>query len=314
MFKFGIVGAGIIGRSHADILKKNPDCTLVAVCDTVVERAEEIAKEHNAASFTDYKEMAEKAELDAVILNLPHFLHEEASVFFLERNINVLLEKPMAMTTAECDRIIEAEKNSSAKLAVGHLQRYYDAYTKVKDIIADGSYGKLCMITEVRNVNYLPNRPKWFLDKKLSGGGIVMNYGAHTLDKIMYVTDAHVTEASGYLTNPLSDDNVEINAQLLMKLDSGVSVGITYCGCPGVNDYETIFYFEQGVAKIRGGEILYLSENGKFLEPTNENNNALERQTEDFVKLLKGEKSGVVTSSYGREVIRVLESVFNEEK
>ena len=117
MFKIGIVGAGIIGKSHADILMKNPDCTLVAVCDTVIERAEEIAKEHNAASFTDYKEMAEKSELDAVILNLPHFLHEEASVYFLERNVNVLLEKPMAMTVEECDRIIEAEKKSSAKFA-----------------------------------------------------------------------------------------------------------------------------------------------------------------------------------------------------
>lgn len=310
MFKIGIVGAGIIGKSHSDAIKKHPECVLSAVCDTVEERAAEIANEHEGAKvFTDYKKMAEEAQMDAVILNLPHFLHEEASVFFLEKNINVLLEKPMAMTVEECDRIIEAEKKSKAKLAVGHLQRYFSAYGEVKKLIEKGTYGKLCMITEVRNINYLPNRPKWFLDKKLSGGGIVMNYGAHTLDKIMYVTGDTVKEAHAFTQNPLSDDNVEINAQLLLKLESGVSVTITYCGCPGVNDYETIFYFEKGVAKLRGGVIMYLSENGKFLPPTEGTSDALYLQHEDFIRFLKGEKSDIVTAEYGREIIRVIREV-----
>lgn len=311
MFKIGIVGAGIIGREHADILLKNPDCTLVAVCDTVLERAEEIAKAHNAASFNDYKEMAEKTELDAVILNLPHFLHEEASVYFLERDINVLLEKPMAMTVSECDRIIEAEKKSKAKIAIGHLQRYYDAYKEVKKMIKDGTYGKLCMITEIRNVNYLPNRPKWFLDKKLSGGGIVMNYGAHTLDKVMYITDDTVEEAHIISSNPLSDDNVEINAQILMKLKSGVSLNITYCGCPGFYVYETVFYFEKCAVKIGGGMRFQIVENGTPGEIINMNSNALELQTEDFVRFLKGEENEIVTPEYGREVIRVIEGMLN---
>lgn len=312
MYKIGIVGAGIIGKDYSDVIMKNKDCEVSAVCDTVCERAEEIALLHNAKCFTDYKIMAENVQLDAVILNLPHFLHKEASVYFLEKGINVLLEKPMAMNTAECDAIMEAASKSTAKIAVGHLQRYFSAYDEVKKILDEGTFGKLCMITEVRNVNYLPNRPKWFLDKRLSGGGIVMNYGAHTLDKIMYVTGDTVEEAQGYLANPLSSDNVEINAQLLMKLKGGASVSITYCGCPGAGGYETVFYFEKGVVKVDGGVRVFLSENGEFLPAVTKNSNALACQFEDFIKLLNGEETNIVTPEYGREIIRVLEGVLRD--
>lgn len=311
MFKIGIVGAGIIGKSHSEAILKNGDCVLTAVCDTVIERAEEIASEHNAESYTDYKEMAEKADIDAVILNLPHFLHHDATVYFLEKGIHVLVEKPMAMNTEECDSMIEAAKKSGAKLAVGHVQKYYSVIEDVKKIIEEEKYGKLCMITEVRNVNYLPNRPKWFLEKEKSGGGIVMNYGAHTLDRIMYVTGDRVEEIQGYLSNPISDDNVEINAQLLLKLKSGVSANITYCGCPGVGLHESVFYFEKGVVKVRDGALLYLSENGEFQEPRKGDTDLLYNQLCEFIKLLKGEENGIVTPEYGREIISVLEQVLN---
>ena len=313
MFKLGIVGAGIIGKSHSDAILKNNDCILCAVCDTVIERAEEIAKIHNAKSFTDYKEMAKEVKMDAVILNLPHFLHCEVSMFFLEKGISVLLEKPMAMNTDECDRIIDAAKKSGVKLAIGHPQRYYSAYTDVKRLISDGTYGKLCMISEVRNVNYLPNRPKWFLDKKLSGGGIVMNYGAHTLDKIMYVTGDMVKNVHAILANPISNDNIEVNAQILLETKGGISGVITYCGCPGVYNYETVFYFEKGVVKITDGALLYLSENGKFKDAVEGRTDILEQQLGEFIKLLRGEECNISTPEYSREIIRVLESVLQKK-
>lgn len=312
MFKIGIVGAGIIGKSHSTAINNNPDCCLVAVCDTIEERASELAKEHNAKVFTDYKKMHEETKLDAVILNLPHFLHHDVAVWFLEHGVNVLVEKPMAMSVSECEAMIEAAKKSGAKLAIGHVQRYYQAYNEVKKLIENGKYGKLCMITEVRNINYLPNRPKWFLDKNLSGGGIVMNYGAHTLDKIMYVTGEKVSEAKAILSNPLSQDNIEINAQILLKMTDGVSAAITYCGCPGVDVYETLFYFEQGVAKIVNGHELMISENGQFIDLCS-GGNLFTEQLAEFLKYVKGEESIVVTPEYGKEIIRVLEEILENE-
>ena len=132
MLKFGIVGAGIIGVNHQRAIEKNENCELVAICDTVLERAINLAKENpNIQCFTDYKEMCEKVQMDAVVLNLPHFLHREVSVYFLEKGINVLVEKPMAMTKDECDAMINSSKKSGAKLAVGHVQRYVSIQTTI---------------------------------------------------------------------------------------------------------------------------------------------------------------------------------------
>ena len=309
MFKLGIVGAGIIGRDHSEAILRNNDCELVAVCDTVLERAEEIAKDHKAQSFTDYKEMCEKTELDAVILNLPHFLHHDVTVYFLEKGINVLVEKPMAMSVEECDSMIAAAEKSGAKLAVGHVQRYYSAYGEIKKLVESGKLGKLKMITEVRNVNYLPGRPKWFLDKKLSGGGIVMNYGAHTIDKIMYVTGETVTEATAYLSNPLSDDNVEINAQVLLQFTGDLTATVTYCGCPDTRAYETVFYFTNGMAKAAGGSDFCLFENNQWVNYGG-TTDLLYDQLVEFVKFLKGEDSNIVTPEYGREVISAIEKIY----
>ena len=98
MFKIAIVGAGLIGKVHSDAIFSNPECELVAVCDVNEEKAKEIAEKHDAKCYADYKKMADEAEMDVVILNLPHFLHCEVTVFFLEKGINVLVEKPMANT------------------------------------------------------------------------------------------------------------------------------------------------------------------------------------------------------------------------
>ncbi|MBR2883178.1 MAG: Gfo/Idh/MocA family oxidoreductase [Clostridia bacterium] len=309
MIQIGIVGAGIIGKEHSDAILKNNDCVLAAVADIDEAKAKEIAQEHNAPYFTDYKKMAEYAKMDAVILNLPHYLHCEVCTYFLNKGINVLVEKPMAMNVEECDKMIAAAKKSGSKLAVGHVQRYFSALREIKKIIESKKFGKLCMIREVRNVNYLPNRPGWFLKKELSGGGIVMNYGAHTLDRIFYTTGLSVKKVYATVSNPLSEDNVEINAQLLLELGEDVSASVTYCGCHIPGEHKTEYYFTNGVAKVEGGGNLLVFENGQFV---NYGGTAelISEQLKEFVRFLNGEESEIVLPEYGREIISVIEKIY----
>jgi len=96
-------------------------------------------------------------------------VHCESTVFFLEQGIHVLVEKPMANTVEECERMIEAAKVHGCKLAVGHVMRYFDVISYVKEAIADGRFGKLCMVTNFRSVDYFAeSRPRWFLNKKMA--------------------------------------------------------------------------------------------------------------------------------------------------
>lgn len=308
MFEIGIIGAGMTGLGHSNAISVNSECRLVAVCDIVIEKAEEIAKTHNAKCFVDYKEMCEKIHMDAVIINLPHFLHCEVSIYCMKKGINVLVEKPMAMNVKECDEMAKTAKENNVKLAIGHVQRYFSANREIKKIIEKGTLGKLCMITETRNVDYVTNRAEWFLKKSLSGGGIVMNYGAHSFDKLFYITGQNIKNIYSVLSNPITNNDIEVNAQIFAELSDGVSVQISYCGCYVPTEYTTSFYFTKGVAKVLEGYKLQIitKEGVKDIESTG---GIFVKQMVEFVKYLKGDKSEIVTPEYGRRVMEMIEKI-----
>lgn len=313
MFRFGIVGAGIIGEEHKEALLLNPECQITAVCDIEIEKAAKLAEGTSARIYKDYKEMQQNEELDAVILNLPHFLHMEVTVYFLEHKIPVLCEKPMANTVAECDTMIETAKRTATPLAIGHVQRYFAGYREVKRIIESGELGKLCSFTELRNIDYFTNRPKWFLSKKQAGGGILMNYGAHALDKLFYTTGLKVEKVMSILSNKLTDDDVEASAQVILQLTGNVSASLTYCGCHVLSQYENYFFFTEGAARLSGGQGVWVSKNKGPYEKVELSCPAtpISCQLAEFIKFLKGEENEMVTPEYAREVISVLEKAFS---
>lgn len=314
IYKIGIVGAGAIGTAHKQAIDANAECELVAVCDKVLEKAQLLAEGTSAHVYEDYQQMQESEKLDAVILNLPHFLHKSITVYFLEHGVPVLVEKPMAITTEECDAMIAASKKSGTKLAVGHVQKYFPCYRALKKMIEENRFGKLCGIREVRNCDYFTGRPAWFLNRKLAGGGIVMNYCAHTMDKIFYCTGLKAKEVFAAGNNFLTDHTVEAIAQVLVKFDGGVNGTFCYCGCKVPDDYTTDFYFTNGAAQIRDGYDLWISEaGGEFVPVGNcDPDEIFNFQLCEFIKLLKGEESEVVTPEYGKEIIAVLEKALSQ--
>ena len=314
MLKIGIVGAGTIGRMHSEAIQNRADCVLAAVADVLPGRAEALAD--GAPCYTDYTQMCAQmcgqSMLDAVIINLPHGLHCEAGVYFLSHGVSVLMEKPMANTAAECDEMIRAAQNSGAKLAVGHVQRYFPAYELIKQYCDSGELGPLTMVTEIRNTDYFTNRPAWFLRKKSAGGGIVMNYGAHTLDKLFYTTGLCISDVSAVMSNRLTKDDVEAAAQVLLRLENGVSVSASYCGCHVPGFYETVFYFTYGAVKTDGGERVWLGKDGTYKElalPA-QNGTFIARQLSEFVKLLREEPCNIASAEYGRAVVAALERIY----
>src|SRR5207248_2336643 len=116
----GIIGAGRVSGGHARVAQALDDTRLVAVADVDAERAQQAADRFGCKSYTDYREMLAAPEVQAVVVALPHWLHCEATVTSLEAGRHVLLEKPMAMTVAECDTMIEAGRRSGRVLMVAH--------------------------------------------------------------------------------------------------------------------------------------------------------------------------------------------------
>lgn len=314
MIRIGMVGAGAIGKEHKAAIDKNNDCELTAVCDLFFEKARELASGTKEHVYTDYIEMQSQEKLDAVILNLPHFLHKDVSIYFLEQGVTTLIEKPMANTVAECEEMISAAKRTGTPLAVGHVQRYYACYRELRRMFCTGELGSLCSVTETRNTDYFTNRPKWFLNKEQAGGGILMNYGAHTLDKVMYVTGLVPEKVTALGNNFLTDDAVEATAQVLVQFSNGVSGAFSYCGCHVPRQYDTYFYFTNGVAWIEDGCILWISKGKEPLKriELDYNESIIDCQLREFIKLVRGEPNEMATPEYGKVVIAALESAFRQ--
>lgn len=314
MLKVGMIGAGIIGKNHAEAIKLVDGISLVAVTDIVSDRANNFGEKYNSKPYTDYKEMIHNEKLDIALINLPHGLHKEASVFCAENGLHIVLEKPMANTSEECFEIMETVKKNKLKIMIGHIQRYIAENIKAKELINSGKYGELVSFTDVRNIDYFTDvRPKWFFDKKLAGGGIVMNYGAHSLDKIKWISDLEILNINGKVSQKLDGYGVEGDAQLLVHLSNDISGIISYCGYLTPSFNETVLYLTRGVIKLQTGYGIWVSEGGDFekVEIANETDPFV-LMWQDFYNSIIRDEIPPVDGEYAMDIIKNIETVYKQ--
>ena len=218
----------------------------------------------------------------------------------------------MANTVEECQRMLDAAQRSGKKLAVAHVQRFMQANRKVKEVYQAGTLGDLCMITEYRTIDYFkPQRPKWFLDKKLSGGGIVMNYGAHALDKMSYIMESRPVLIQSSVGNLKNDCTIEGHAQIHIQFQNGVSANITFSGYSDAG-YETVYYFTQGALKVVDGTKLYIRTDKTWESVELDTVASFSMQLDAFYNLVNGLPSESVTGEYGKDVIAAIEEIYTK--
>lgn len=315
MLKIAIVGTGAIASSHIKAIEANDKLKLVALCDLNEERVKALAEQRGVPYFLNYKDIPLAVECDAVILNLPHGLHASASIFFLEAGLHVLVEKPMANTVEECDAMNEAAEKSGKKLAIAHVQRYMAVNRKIKEIIDSGELGRLCMYNEQRSINYfLPSRAPWFTSKKMAGGGIVMNYGAHAFDRLCYTASCSPVEVIGACDNFINDRDVEGHAQMMAKCDNGVSATITFSGYSTV-DYIIYYYFTGGALRVVGTSTVEIKKEGeRAWSPVavDMSTDPFILELEDFRKFTNDEPTEIPDYAYSRKIIEAIQKGYGE--
>ena len=317
MLKIGMIGAGGIAENHCNAFEKINGVCLAAVCDIVKEKAIVFADKYNIPYYTDYKQMVNKEKPDIILINLPHGLHKEAAVYCINKGIHVFIEKPMANTVEECMAIIDAANRMGVKVAVGHLQRYFNENRLAKEIIDLGKYGKIVSIVDNRTINYFTEqRPEWFFSKKQAGGGIMMNFGAHSLDRLKFLTDREITDIYGVTFQHMPDIEVEGNAQILVKLGQDCSAVINFCGYTATPSNETTIYLERATVYLETGVRVRLAlpdEEAKVLTVQNPQNTFVSMWN-DYIDAISNNTVPVLSAEYAMDIIRNIETVYSQNE
>ena len=311
MIKVGLIGCGKISVGQIAAFDATGDAKIVAACDLSEENLKVVCDKTGAVGYKDYKELMTKEELDLVVISLPHFLHGEATCFAARLGINVFLEKPMGISVADCENMIKVCKENDVMLWVGHAHCYHPAYMRAKELIDSGELGELVSFAETRNMNYFADsRPRWFLKKELSGGGIMINLGAHCLDKMKYFSGSEIDEIHGQVHIREGFD-CEDSAQCFVKMKNGVTGVINLIGHTAASMNPTTLYLTRGEIRI-GGKLEYCGADGVF--KTEEiGGSGMPLQIKAVVETLKkGEKTPFIGGDYGLDIVRAIKKLYGE--
>ncbi|MBR0144838.1 MAG: Gfo/Idh/MocA family oxidoreductase [Clostridia bacterium] len=185
--KVGIIGTGWIAESHIQSYQRMPDVEVVALADLIPGKAEAFAKEWGVEGcrfYPDHLSMLEAEELDAVSVCTYNMTHAVCTIDALNHGVNVLLEKPMCVTTEEAVEIIRAEKKSGKVLSIGFQPRFDPNMQQIKKICEAGVLGEIYYIqTGGGRRRGIPNST--FIEKRTAGIGALGDIGCYSLDMVL---------------------------------------------------------------------------------------------------------------------------------
>jgi len=222
--KFALIGTGGIAQTYAQAFQTGNCCKLIAVADVRRESADAFAEPFGAKSFSDYKTLAEDSEIDAVIISTPPNTHPEIAMYFMRRGVNVLCEKPLCLSVAEAKEMIECAEKSNVKFTMATKFRYVEDVIKAKSIIASGVLGDIVQFENAFTARVDMSK-RWNSDFEISGGGVLMDNGTHSVDIIRYFLGA-IEEVLAVETGATQDLRVDENVKLLAKTKNNVTASV----------------------------------------------------------------------------------------
>lgn len=226
--KIGIIGNGGICRvAHIPAYLQDKRVEITAFCDIIEERAEGFKKYYpNAKVYTDYKELLKDADVDAVDICTPNYLHSVIAVDAFEAGKHVFCEKPDAVSPEEAIKMDEAAKKAGKVLMVMRNNRYAPASVYAKKYIEEGKMGDIyCGRCGWQRRRGIPGKGGWFTTKELSGGGPLIDLGVHMIDLAIWLMGNPTPVAvSGNTYCKFADNEVSdsINSDFGDKVEDGV--------------------------------------------------------------------------------------------
>jgi len=316
--RWGLVGCGdIAARRVAAALRDSPHSALVAVARRRAHLAEAFAREHGARrAHADWRDLVRDAEVDAVYVATPVRLHLEQAVAAAEAGKHVLCEKPMALTAAECDRMIAAAQRSRVRLGVAYYRHHYPVVARLRELLASGEIGApiLCEVGVFEPFDAAPGDARaWLLDEAEAGGGPMMDFGCHRLEVLLDLFGP-VDDVRGFPANVrFRNRAVEDTCVAHLRFRSGASAVLTVTHAAAERRDTFDVYGSTGsvhVPTLNDGLLRVVSARGTREERHPPHANLHQPLVEDFVAAVRDGREPAVGGAIGREVSRVLDVIY----
>lgn len=255
--RFGVIGLGIMGQEHARAIAENSLLKLAAATDAQAATGRKVAADLGCKWFDNADEMIRSGDVDAVVIATPHWLHAELAVNALRAGLHVLCEKPLSVTVAQSDEVLEAAAQSRGMFVVVHQKRFEPAFLFVKQLLDSGELGPLyrCSMIESawRSETYYRASP-WRGTWRGEGGGVLLNQAPHILDRYAWLCGMPET-VTARCDTALHNIEVEDTASAILHHANGAHgyIHISTIEAPAIA--RTVLCCDRGRITIEGGKV-----------------------------------------------------------
>jgi len=218
--KIGILSfAHMHAYSYAQCVKSNPNSILVGVADHDSKRGKDAAKRFEVKYFSSYEKLLKERDIEGVIICSENSKHRELTEMAANAKKHILCEKPIATTIKDAIKMIEVCKNNNVRLQIAFPCRFIPSVVKAKKLVNSGKIGR---VLAIRATNHGRMPGGWFTDKKLAGGGAVMDHTVHVVDLMRWFLKREVKRVYAEVDNLIYKMKIDDCGTLMMEFENGV--------------------------------------------------------------------------------------------
>ncbi|WP_044641303.1 Gfo/Idh/MocA family protein [Risungbinella massiliensis] len=317
MVRYGIVGCGHIAKKHVTAIKEVEGAELVAVCDTNAERLKEFAVD-GVRGYLSLDEMLQ-SDVDVVSICTPSGLHPALTIQAAEAKKHVIVEKPMALTLEDADRMMDACERNGVKMAVVHPNRFRPAVVELKRQLEKEAFGKIghanATVRWNRNQAYYDQAP-WRGTKEMDGG-VLMNQAIHNMDLLLWMM-GDLEEVSTFDATRIRKIEAEDTSVSVLKFKSG-ALGLLEAAVTiyPKNLEESLSIFGENGTAVIGGPTANWIQNWQFESLSDEEAESTKQRVaqdpfgtpghqciiQDMTDAIRENREPIVSGKEGREAL-----------
>jgi predicted dehydrogenase len=295
--KIGLIGAGRIAQSYVDVFEVLDDVELVAVADPMEQAREKVAARTGVPAFASHEALAQDAAVDAVLVCTPPSTHTEVARHFIEHDIAVLCEKPLAIYPERARRLIALADERNVLVTMASKFRYANDVAEAKRILDSGAIGETILFENVF-ASRVPMDGRWNADPAVSGGGVLIDNGTHSVDIARFFLGP-IVEVSAVEGKRVQGLAVEDTAEMFLRSADGAmgTIDLSWSIDKAVDSYIGI-YGSEGTIQVGWGASRYRRADGDWIDfgTGYDKIAAMSAQVRNFCRAVAGAEDLLITA------------------